>query len=75
MHHPRHSQPPRIKNFYCIATNKYEKSSTPRELSVQSGSHFTCLYGWLNSGAIWHHLFKVGNFTEHCRNIVFIPKK
>ena len=50
-HRPRHFQPPRIKNFYCIPTNKCEKLSTHHELSVQSGRHFPCLLvsmvGWL----------------------------
>ena len=74
-HRPRHFQPPRIKNFYGIPTNKCEKSSSNHELSVQSGRHLPCLWlvGWLNSGApalaIRHHLLKVGNFygtsSEH----------
>ena len=42
---------PPIKNFYSIPTNKCEKSSTHRELSVQSGRHLPCLLvtmvGWL----------------------------
>ena len=80
-HRPRHFQPPRIKNFYCIPTDKCEKSSTHSELTVQSGRHLPCLWlvGWLNSGApalaIRHHLLKVGIFTEHRRNIVFIHKR
>ena len=80
-HRPRHFQPPRIKNFYCIPTDKCEKSSTHSELTVQSGRHLPCfwLVGWLNSGApalaIRHHLLKVGIFTEHRRNIVFIHKR
>ena len=46
----RHFQPPRIKIFYCIPTNKCEKTLTHRELSVQCGRHFalfTSKYGWL----------------------------
>ena len=80
-HRPRHFQPPRIKNIYCIPTDKCEKSSTHSELTVQSGRHLPCLWlvGWLNSGApalaIRHHLLKVGIFTEHRRNIVFIDKR
>ena len=82
-HRPRHFQPPRIKNFYCIPTDKCEKSSThrPSELTVQSGRHLPCLWlvGWLNSGAsalaIRYHLLKVRIFTEHRRNIVFIHKR
>ena len=72
---------PRIKNFYCIPTDKCEKSSTHSELTVQSGRHLPCLWlvGWLNSGApalaIRHHLLKVGIFTEHRRNLVFIHKR
>ena len=50
-HCPRNFQPPRIKNFYCIPTSKCEKSSTHRELSVQSGRHLPSLLvsmvGWL----------------------------
>ena len=67
-HRPRYFQPPRIKNFYCIPTNKCEKLSTHSELSVQSGCHLPCLWlvGWLNSGvpalAIRHHLIKSQNF-------------
>ena len=42
---------PCIKIFYCIPTNKCEKSSTHHELSVQSGRHLPCLLvsmvGWL----------------------------
>ena len=81
-HRPRHFQPPRIKNFYYIPTNKNrEKSLTHSELSVQSGHHLACLWlvGWLNSGAlalaIRHNLLKVRIFTEHRRNIVFIHKR
>ena len=50
---PHHFQPPASKIFYCIPTNKCEKSSTHSELSVQSGRHLPCswLVGWLNSGA------------------------
>ena len=33
-HRPRHFQPPRIKNFYCIFSIHIEKSSIHRELSV-----------------------------------------
>ena len=71
---------PRIKNFYCIPTDKCEKSSTQSELTIQSGRHLPCLWlvGWLNSGApalaIRHHLLKVGIFTQHRRNIVFFTK-
>ena len=50
-HRPHHFQPPRIKNFYCIPTNKCEKLSSNHELSVQSGRHLPCLLvnmvGWL----------------------------
>ena len=50
-HRPRQFQPARFKSFYCIPTNKCEKSSTHRELLVQSGRHLPCLLvsivGWL----------------------------
>ena len=34
---------PPHKIFYCIPTNKCEKSLTHRQLSVQSGRHLPCL--------------------------------
>ena len=41
-----------IKTFYCISTNKCEKSSTHRKLSVQFDRHLPCLQlcmvGWLD---------------------------
>ena len=43
-HRPRHFQPPRIKNFYCIPTDKCEKSTTRSELTVQSGCYLPCLW-------------------------------
>ena len=43
-----------LKNFYCITTNKCEKSSAHCELSVKSGRHLPCslvhvvsMVGWL----------------------------
>ena len=74
-HLPRHFQPPRIKNFYCIPTDKCEKSSTHSELTVQSDRHLPCLWlveFWCTRSRVRHHLLKVGIFTEHRRNIVFI---
>ena len=48
-HRPRHLQPPRIKNFYCISSFHTQKSSIHRELSVYVGRHlppFCLLIGW-----------------------------
>ena len=67
---------PRIKNFYSIPTSKCDKSSTHRELSVQSGGHLPCLLvsivGWL--AEFWYTLSRDSapliKSREFLRNIV-----
>ena len=80
-HRPRHFQPPASKFFYCFLSNKFEKSSTHREILVQSCRNMPCLLvrmvNWLVE--FWCTRCRDSappiKSPKFSRNIVFIHKR
>ena len=80
-HRPRHLQPPASKFFYCFLSNKFEKSSTHREILVQSCRNMPCLLvrmvNWLVE--FWCTRSRDSappiKSPKFSRNIVFIHKR